>query len=496
MKKILIVDTDMDMCILLERFFSKNNFLVKYVRAGKKAIQELNEFYPDIVISDFRLVDFDGKELLQQIKSINPQLPVIIMTNYSDVKIAVDVMKLGAYDFVLKPLFPEEILITVSNALKGIAAISNHLPELASILPLRGHNNPHDYATTKFIFSESVEFSPVLKQMELVAPTNYSVIIYGESGSGKEGVALEIHLKSVRAKAPFIPIDCGTLTRELAASELFGHEKGSFTGAIGQKIGSLESANGGTVFLDEVANLCYEVQVSLLRVVQERKIRRVGGKRDIEIDIRIIVASNEQLWEMSQQGKFREDLFHRFNEFSINLPSLRNRKSDLAPLSMFFLAQANQELGKNINGFTPEVMQIFLQYHWPGNLRELKNVIKRAALLELQNSIQVDSLPLELLNQTKNNHIASANDEYLALHHLSFILPETDLKIHRINAAINIPTEDAYSLKEASIGVEYEMIVETIKQVNNNKSKAAKLLNIDRKTLYNKMKLYKVYSGQ
>ncbi len=487
MKKILIVDNDIDMCILLERFFSKNNFLVKYVRTGKKAIQELSEFYPDIVLSDFRLLDFDGKELLQQIKSINPLLPVIIMTSYNDVKIAVDVMKLGAYDFVLKPLFPEEILITVFNALKGIDAINNHVTELASILPS---------ATTKYIFPESVEFSPVLKQMELVAPTNYSVIIYGESGSGKEGVALEIHLKSVRAKAAFIPIDCGTLTRELAASELFGHEKGSFTGAIGQKIGSLESANGGTIFLDEVANLCYEVQVSLLRVVQERKIRRVGGKRDIVIDIRIIVASNEQLWEMSQQGKFREDLFHRFNEFSINIPPLRNRKSEIAQLSLFFLEQANHELGKNIIGFKPEVIQLFLQYHWPGNLREMKNVIKRAALLELQTSIHVNVLPIELLNQTKNNLITSVNDEYLATHHLSFILPDTDLKIHRINPEINVPTEDAYSLKEASIGVEYEMIVETIKQVNNNKSKAAKLLNIDRKTLYNKMKLYKDYSGQ
>ncbi|TXT28635.1 MAG: two component sigma54 specific transcriptional regulator Fis family [Chitinophagaceae bacterium] len=272
----------------------------------------------------------------------------------------------------------------------------------------------------------------------------------------------------------------------MASSELFGHEKGSFTGAIEQKIGMLELADGGTVFLDEVSNLSYEVQVSLLRVVQQRKIRRIGGKKDIEIDIRIIVASNEQLWQMTQQGKFREDLFHRFNEFSISLPPLRNRKLDIEAFSSFFLTQSNVELEKNVEGFKPEVMLLFLDYAWPGNLRELKNTIKRAALLESTSHIQINSLPVEMLQQIETQ----------TPHPLSFILSESQFKLNPIEDINAVSTDNNNALKKASIGAEYEMILDTIKKVKNNKSKAANLLQIDRKTLYNKLKLYKAFSGQ
>ncbi len=502
MSKILIIDDDLDICLLLERFFKKNNFTVKYVNTGKKAIYELGEFDPDIILCDFRLDDTDGKQLLQQIKSINPNVSVIIITGYSDIKMAVDVMKHGAYDYVIKPLFPDEILLTVTNALAGKTAASSYISSGNTGAPRFTNGKQRIKSTTQYIFSESVEFSPVLKQMELVAPTNYSVIIYGESGSGKEAVALEIHHKSLRAKAPFVAIDCGTLTRELAASELFGHEKGSFTGAINQKIGSLESANGGTVFLDEVSNLSYEVQISLLRVVQERKIRRVGGNKDIDIDIRIIVASNEKLWEMTQQGKFREDLFHRFNEFSINLPPLRNRKSDLVKFGQFFLQQTNQELGKNITGFKPEVMQLFLSYHWPGNLREYKNVIKRAALLESETIINMYVLPFELVNHRKLNFELLPVDEKLVAHELmTFELTQRivpDTAISDLDTTTELPIKasmNEYSLRAVSIGAEYDMIIEALKNANYNKSKAAKLLNIDRKTLYNKMRQYKEFTS-
>jgi two-component system response regulator HydG len=237
--------------------------------------------------------------------------------------------------------------------------------------------------------------------MDLVSPTNYSVIIYGESGSGKEVIAQEIHSRSKRKNAPFIAIDCGALSKELAGSELFGHEKGSFTGALNQKVGSLEIANGGTVFLDEIANLPYDVQVSLLRVVQERRMRRIGGNKDIELDIRIIVASNEKLWEATKKGKFREDLYHRFNEFSINVPPLRERRNDIMTFAHFFLEHTNTELDKHVEGFQPEVEHIFKTYLWPGNLRELKNVVKRSALLADEAMIDVTALPFELVNHSK-----------------------------------------------------------------------------------------------
>lgn len=479
MNKILIVDEDVSLCILLEKFFLKNSYLVNCVHNCKKAVQALTVFCPDIVIIDYRMVVLPGKNILKHFLETNSSMPVIIISSATEVKSAVEMMKLGAYDYILKPLYPEEILVTVCKALKQ-------------------HNTPPiPFSNTHtFLFTESKEFSTVLAEIALVAPTNYSVIIYGESGSGKEGVALEIHCKSNRANAPFIPIDCGTLSKELSASELFGHERGAFTGANDQKIGIFELANGGTVFLDEVANLTYEVQVSLLRVVQQRKIRRVGGKRDIEIDIRILVASNDNLWELSQSGKFREDLYHRFNEFSINLPPLRERKSEITKYSLFFLAQANKELGKNIIGFEPEVMRLFLTYHWPGNLRELKNTIKRAALLELTNIIQVKALPLEIIHQVSSIAKQLIVEEQKQPHLLSFILPEQHSSIDNSVNTIPDSIDKIVALKKASIGIEYQMILEAIKKVNNNKSKAAILLNIDRKTLYNKIKQYKAFSGR
>jgi two-component system response regulator HydG len=327
-------------------------------------------------------------------------------------------------------------------------------------------------------------FQQLLDQIILVGPTDYSVIIYGESGSGKEAIAQEIHKRSKRASQPFVAIDCGALSRELAGSELFGHEKGSFTGAINQKIGSFEVANGGTIFLDEIANLGYDIQVSLLRVVQERKLRRVGGTRDIPIDVRIIIASNEKLWDSAQKGKFREDLYHRFNEFTIEVPPLRKRKEDIMIFAKHFLAKANESLGKHIKGFSPEVVEIFRNYIWHGNLRELKNVVKRAALLTDSEYIEDRSLPFEITNYTKLQ-FEGVQDA-----------PEPTLIVNapdprRQETSFPKPFGgEGNSLKDASIDLEYELILKTLKEVNFNKSKAARLLNIDRKTLYNKIKLY------
>lgn len=505
MSKILIIDDDMDMCLLLERFFTRHKFEVKITHTGKKGLEELEKNPPDAILCDFRLGDTDGKELLIQIKQINPDVPVIIITGYSEIKMAVEVMKHGAFDYVTKPLFPEEILITIKSAIASSSASSGTVVSAnGNLQPAKTiAGNKKENKNLQYIFGDSREFKDILRQMDLVAPTNYSVIISGESGSGKEAIAQEIHARSKRSNAPFIAIDCGALSKELAGSELFGHEKGSFTGAQSQKIGSLELANGGTVFLDEIANLSYDVQVSLLRVVQERKLRRVGGNKDIDLDIRIIVASNEQLWDAAKIGRFREDLYYRFNEFSINVPPLRERRDDILTFAHFFLDKSNSELDKQVNGFSREVEQIFTNYKWPGNLRELKNVVKRSALLADGDIIDVRALPFELVNHHRlafdagaEEEIKKTNGENNAWGSPSFAninIPETTMHTPNPDEYTKL---NKYTLKTVSIDAEYEMILEALKKANFNKSKAAKILNVDRKTLYNKMKQYNDFNEQ
>ncbi len=483
MEYILIIDDDVDMCKLLQRYLSKNGYEVACAHTGKKGLEAMGLQIPDAILCDFRLEDTDGKELLLKIRDLQPGMQVIIITGYSDVKMAVDVMKHGAFDYVTKPLFPEEILLTIK---KAINAKTNNTTNNKIV---NQPNRKESKNNGKYIFSTTGVFGDILKQINLVAPTNYSVIIYGESGSGKESVAQHIHEQSKRCSQPFVAIDCGALSKELAASELFGHEKGAFTGALNQKIGSLELANGGTVFLDEISNLSYDVQVSLLRVVQERKMRRVGGVKDIELDIRIIVASNEMLYDAAQKGKFREDLYHRFNEFSITVPPLRNRRTDIMVFANFFLEKANIELDKNISSLAPAVEQLFKTYNWPGNLREMKNVIKRAALLTETDMIELPSLPFELVNHSKllfEDNGSLTSDERLP--NDTFSNTVKDFFIQR-------PSEiNEHSLKAVSIDAEYETIVMALKKANYNKSKAAKILNVDRKTLYNKMKQYKEFN--
>ncbi|KIC90867.1 sigma-54 dependent transcriptional regulator [Flavihumibacter sp. ZG627] len=494
MQKILVIDDDRDMCMLLNRFLTRQHFEVTEMYNGKKALEFMSQQKPDLVLCDFRLEDMDGKQVLTKTREMYPGIPFIVITGYSDVKLAVEILKMGAYDYVTKPVFPDEILITIRKALD--AASRNHVPQsseeskpsIPGALPRRQGIEP---PKEKYIFGNTPEMKNILKQIELVSPTNYSVIIYGESGSGKEAIASKIHEQSKRKDKPFIAIDCGAMSKELAASELFGHEKGSFTGALNQKVGSLELANGGTVFLDEIANLPYDIQVSLLRVVQERKIRRVGGNKDIELDLRIIVASNEKLWDAARNGKFREDLYHRFNEFSINLPPLRERAEDILLYARHFLALTNAELGKGISDFSREVQQVFIQYPWFGNLRELKNVVKRAALLTDGEFVEVQALPFEIIYHDKLNFSTQVPDSPSNFN-MYQAAPEA---VAPVQAAPLKPVLNDLSLKSASIDAEYEMIVEALKQSNFNKTKAARLLNIDRKTLYNKMKQYQQFNN-
>jgi two-component system response regulator HydG len=494
MQTILIIDDDRDMCLLLKRFLTRHGYEVLEAYNGKKALELLESTEPSLVMCDFRLEDMEGNVLLGKIKEKYPHLPVIIITGYSDIKIAVEVMKMGAYDYITKPLFPDEILVTIKQALETSSKEDVVVQQRTSVAEQKTDSQqgnrekgPTITVSGDYIFGDTPVFRQILQQIDLVAPTNYTVIIHGESGSGKEAIAQEIHKRSKRKGKPFVAIDCGALSKELAGSELFGHEKGSFTGALNQKVGSFEMANGGTIFLDEIANLSYDIQVSLLRVVQERKMRRVGGLKDIELDVRIIIASNERLWDAVRKGKFREDLYHRFNEFSIDVPPLRQRPDDVMLFANHFLQQTNIELGKNIRRFSPEVESIFRTYVWYGNLRELRNVIKRATLLSDGEEIESNSLPFEISHFSKLQF--EKQPEPVAVTSASVPSSFTEVTENARNLSET-------TLKGASIDAEYEMILKALKKVNFNKSKAAKLLNIDRKTLYNKMKQYQEFNNQ
>jgi two-component system, NtrC family, response regulator HydG len=469
---ILIIDDDIDLCTLLSRFLTKNGYEIDIAHTGAKGIARFSERKFDVVICDYRLGDMEGKDVVSALKKQDPHVIVLVITGYSDIKTAVEVIKLGALDYIAKPLIPDEVLSVLNKALQHTGpyndgannkiAPSNGKPREASKLTSNGEYFIGNSPATKALYA----------QVDIVAATNYSIILYGESGTGKEVIAKTIHDLSARRGKPFIAMDCGTLSKELAGSELFGHVKGAFTGALQDKEGHFEIADGGTLFLDEVGNLSPEVQATLLRVIQERKFKRVGGNKEIQVDVRLIVASNENLQESYRKGKFREDLYHRFNEFSINLPPLRTRKEDILQFADFFLEKTTKELNKGIGGFDDAVLQTFLEYSWPGNLREFRNVVRRAVLLtEPGKKITTASLPWEITNgnpfmQTPMNEAPSAP-----------------------LIAKRVPKEEV-NLKDAAIKAEFETIMTVLQQVNFNKKKAAELLKIDRKTLYNKIKNY------
>lgn len=479
MAKLLVIDDDLTTCNLLDKFLSKHGYTVITSVTSKKAIEQLEDTKDfDLVLCDLRLDTADGKDILLKCKELYPQMPVIIFTGYNDLKTAVNIMKLGAYDYILKPIIPEEMLNTIEHALQEKTEAPQAVVKAAHET---GNETSEVFASdSEYIAGESKDFKLIMEQMNLVSPTDYSVIIYGESGCGKEAIAQEIHKRSKRANHPFVAIDCGALQKELSGSELFGHEKGAFTGAVGQKIGSFEIANKGTLFLDEISNLSYDIQTSLLRVIQERKMRRVGGTTDIHLDVRIIVASNKELWATSQKGNFRKDLFHRLNEFTIKVPPLRERKEDIMLFANYFLHKTNKSLYKNVKGFSPEVEKIFKMYPWYGNLRELKNVVKRAALLADGEYIETRFLPFEISNyQTLHSEETQPADS------LTVSTPLQDVPFADDNAS------SAITLKGAIIDMEYQLILKTLAKCNFNKSKAAKMLKIDRRTLYNKMNLYR-----
>ncbi|QDK81197.1 sigma-54-dependent Fis family transcriptional regulator [Spirosoma sp. KCTC 42546] len=490
MEKILIIDDNNDICLLLERFLSKQGYKTASVQRGDDGLVLLRKEAFELVICDFKLPDIDGLEMLRRIKVMHPTTAVIIITGYSDVRMAVQTVKHGAYDYVTKPLYPDEILYTIKAALERRAQSLNQskgssattatgIPKAPAVkvAPAKTQLTPDG---KRFIFGRSRAAEQLQKHIDLIAPTDMSVIITGETGTGKEFVANAIHLKSKRADKPFVAIDCGALGKELAGSELFGHVKGSFTGAMSDKAGSFEFANGGTIFLDEIGNLSYDNQIKLLRVLQERKIRRIGSNQDIPVDVRIIVATNEDLREAVRQGKFREDIYHRIAEFEMHLSPLRERKSDIMIFADHFLELANVQLEKDIQGFEEEAKEKLKEYYWHGNLRELQNVVKRAVLLTQGDYIEADVLPHEIISP-------------------QYFTPEdtgtTNIQINYDPARPGVPvfTQSAANLKSVSENAERAAILKVLEKTGYNKTKAAEVLNIDRKTLYNKLKAYDIH---
>ncbi len=459
-QKIHIVEDDVAFGKMLTSFLERKGFEVTVSLTGEHGRKALKENQFDLLITDLKLPDDSGLELLEYCKNISPKMKVILMTGYAEVDTAVKAIKRGALDYISKPFRPEELLMIIEEDSKQISKSpldNNHFSNSKGVNAVSPKNilNPliEKESKSNFVVGISESSKKFNEYIKLVGPTDMCVLIQGGSGTGKEVAAKAIHSNSSRKNESFVAVDCGAIPKEIAASEFFGHIKGSFTGAINDKKGHFEAAQGGTLFLDEVGNLSYENQIQLLRALQERRIKPVGSNTEIEVDVRILSATNEDLLKAVADGKFREDLYHRLNEFSIHIPSLHERKEDLFLFIEYFLAEANASLGKDVIGLSKEVEEAFKNYDWPGNLRELKNVIKRSVLLTNSRMVPLEVIPREVFFTKK------------------------------------IGREKVDFSKESN---EKQLILNALKEAEFNKTKAAKLLNITRKTLYNKLEHYQI----
>lgn len=449
METILIVDDDRDIQFNLSTILKDAGYEIITVSDGHKALKEVERRAPNLALLDIRLPGMDGMKVLEEMRKKDKDLIIIMLTAYGDVKSAVSAMKLGAFDYVNKPFDSEELILIIQKGLqtqslgKEVDSLRKKLGEKKSVNEIMG---------------ESPQIKQVLKQVDIIASTNMTVLIQGASGTGKELVSQLIHQRSPRKDKPFVAIDCGAIPETLVESELFGYEKGAFTGAEDRREGKFEQANGGTLLLDEITNLSDAVQMKLLRVIQERKLQHLGGKRDIRIDVRIIVASNVNLSETVRAGKFRDDLYHRLNEFQIDLPKLAERKEDIPILAKYFLEDANSEFNKGVKGFSTGAMKYILNQTWQGNIRELRNVVRRAVLLAESDTIEFDNLSINQL------------------------LPITE----PINATK--PLDKWASFDENTQEFQKDLIKKTLEATGGNKLKAAGLLGLNRKTFYRKLK--------
>lgn len=452
MRHILIVEDDIAFGTMLQTWLRRKGFEVDKATSVGAAVKLLVDMKSvDLVLSDLRLPDHDGLRLLAWMHEHSINAPFIVMTNYAEVQNAVLAMKSGAADYIAKPVQPDILLQKINDAMEqntqqSNATIQNSTTQNAPTAHNSKLKTQNSEAAPRYIEGKSEASRQLYSYVELVAPTPMSVLILGASGTGKEYVAHRIHDLSQRHDRPFFALDCGAIPRDVAASEFFGHKKGAFTGADADKCGAFEIANGGTLFLDEVGNLSYEVQVQLLRALQERRIRPVGGTKEIDIDIRLVCATNENLEEAVSEGRFREDLYHRINEFTIYMPKLSERGSDLFLFADLFIRHANEELNRNVEGFDSGAAEMLASHSWPGNLRELNNVVKRAVLLTRGSQITTAELT-QAMGQIRTDNVLQLHDE----------------------------------------DTERQRIITALQQTNGNKTKAARLLGVDRKTIYNKI---------
>ncbi len=459
MKQILIVEDDLAFGTMLQTWLKKKGFDVEKVTNVGAAARWLTEGGADsvnLILSDLRLPDHDGLFLLTWMRKRNIAVPFIVMTHYAEVQNAVLAMKSGAADYIAKPVQPDILLQKINDALQAASVatpVSQPVSAASAPVSVSSTNAAASDTTAnasasvpKYLEGRSEASRQLYDYVRLVAPTPMSVLILGASGTGKEYVARRIHELSARKGKSFFALDCGAIPKDVAASEFFGHKKGAFTGADADKRGAFEVANGGTLFLDEVGNLSYDVQVQLLRALQERRIRPVGGDRELKVDIRLVCATNENLEQAVAEGRFREDLYHRINEFTIYMPQLRERGNDIFLFADLFIRQANAELQRQVDGLDAAAAELLVQHSWPGNLRELNNVMKRAVLLARGRQITAAELQ-QAMGPVRQNAVHTLYDE----------------------------------------ADERQRIEEALRQTGGNKAKAARLLGIDRKTIYNKM---------
>ncbi len=447
MEKILIIDDNESVRYTLESVLEEAGFKTSAVEDGLKAIEEVKSKSYDLIICDMKLPKMDGMQILEEMMKITPETPLIFLTAFGDIKNAVEAMRKGAFDYITKPFDNEDMIITIRKALE--------LKYLHQELRILRKKSDESYKGSGIIGS-SPQMKEIFDQVKIVAPTNLTVLIQGESGTGKEVIANMIHRSSERAQKPFVAVDCGAIPESLIESELFGHEKGAFTDAKMQREGKFEQANGGTIFLDEITNLSDPNQIKLLRAIQERKITRIGGKKPLTLDVRILTATNVRLADAVNNGKFRADLYYRLNEFHLDLPALRERTGDLPSLVDHFVKDANHELSKNVETISDEVMSKISKHHWPGNVRELRNTIRRAVLLTEGRIMERITITDEVGNASRRN------------------IPEE-------------PADD-HSLEHVTQKAEKDAILKAIEEADGNKSKAAKLLNMNERTFYRKLK--------
>jgi DNA-binding NtrC family response regulator len=452
--RIMIVDDEEYIRASLTRVMTAEGFKVQVAHNGATALKMIQEELPEVLLVDFKMPGMDGMEVLRRAKELYPDLPVILITAYAEVQGAVDAMRAGAHDYLSKPFDHHEVIRVVHRALAE-RELKQKLKNLSSQL--------EDTLSLRKVMGPSDAIGRLISDVNRVAKSDFTVVILGETGSGKELVARAIHHSSHRSEGPFVAIDCGAIPETLLESELFGYEKGAFTGAVVQKPGKFEAAKGGTLLLDEISNMPLSSQVKLLRALQEKKVYRVGGTKPIDVDVRLLVASNQDLGSAIASGAFRSDLFYRLNEFTINIPSLRERKGDIPYLAKRFLETTNIELGKGVKGFSEPATEALLAHDWPGNVRQLRSTIRRAVLL-------ADEMITEMhLDMTKVSGLSQGNTQ------------ETE----------GMPWEGS-SLKEIirhnTLGIEREVLIKALKYTGGNKAKAARLLQIDYKTIHTKVK--------